>query len=424
MTEEEEKLEMSKGTPLFSLEVDDILVQKIFQRFAEEIKHHRTEIDLIKKELASIPKDSDVQLLRDSIKVLQENQEKSKLTLDQTVIDFHKSLEDNKTLVQNLIQNKLNEMLFSVNAAIRGHFETMDFDPTVCKKAMNNINNINVSINKLSSKVSDLKNSLMQMASAIDGQIGADNLNCSTASGVVRVALSRDRARIDSIDSNIKNISRKLNELSEAVNVALPYKDTQLPQFLNNYQFNRSDTPTFPPAPDVYSLHDLVQYLTTVVPMMQAMVRELFLYLQQVDAVCNDKIGRKEFSMFSDDTQNALKPIIEEFDDFQTHKSSYVLHDDFDELADKLFDIVNGVSNSSATNTRCIACGKKVQRTTGLIRIPRDSSRLKSISARDIDVLHTDGLSRETLTLKSGRLSPRTATGATRPKSSIVTPRG
>ena len=362
--EEEEPQPLNMGKPLFSLQVDDVLIQELFKNFAAQIKNQQEEIDFLKTELKNRPKMEDFVNLSEAVISLQKQANDSSIELRTTVHDFHSSIEQRSQTFNQLLQTKVNDMLFSVNAAIRGELEALEKTPVNTKQAIDDVHNMKLQVSKMEQKLDDLKETVIQMAAAYDGNMRFDTLSRKTVPSCVGNAASKDRARIDENANNIKEIGEKVDKFIDTFNRILPYQDTQFPQFNNKTVYNRKDVPSYPPLPNVSSFDDFSAYVCNVIPLMQNVSRELYNYITQVDAKVNITLEKKTFDSFQNEIRKTLSFIIQETDDYRAKKNNLVLKEDFQNLSDHLFDVVNGASNSSVTNTRCVACGKLVQNTS------------------------------------------------------------
>lgn len=370
-TSEEFRNELNSGKPLFSLEVDDVLIQHLFQKFSEQLKQQSEEIETLKSELANRPKMEDFLNLSQAVVSLQKQCNDSSDVLSETVKKFKSSMDSRQNSINDLIQSKLSEMLFSVNAAIRSELEALDKTPVSTQEAIDEVHDMKLKVAKMSQKLDDVKDTVIQMAAAYDGTMKVDRLSRKTVPACVRVAATRDRNQLQQNTDDIDKIKKQLEEFSQTFNRILPYGDKEFPQFAKGVTYSRSDIPKFPDYPYVYSFNDFAQYTAYVIPLTEAILREMHSYVKQVDATLRSKLDQREYNVNQNEIQKTLRALIEESDDYKNRKDNLISKENFDELSDQLYSIVNGSSNSACTNTRCMACGKFVQRTTGSPQISR-----------------------------------------------------
>ena len=356
---------LNDGKPLFSLQVDDVLIQEIFQKFAEQLKEQTDEIAYLKSELNNRPKMEDFVNLSEAVVSLQKQAHQSSEVLKSTVNDFQSSIEQRSQSLHQILQTKINDMLFSVNAAIRGELETLEKTPVNTKQAIDDVHEMKLQVAKMSQKLDDLKETVIQMTVAYDGEMKFETLKRKTVPTCIENAAKRDRAKIQKNTDDITELSNKLDSFIETFNRILPYHDSNFPQFNNKLNYNRKEMPSYPPIPtSVLSFDDFASYVCDTVPMLENVTRELYSYISNTEAKANNALVASNFETFQTEIQKTLSFIIEETDDYRNRKNNFVTKEDFQNLSDHLFEIVNGASNSSATNMRCIACGKLVQKTS------------------------------------------------------------
>jgi hypothetical protein len=116
-----------------------------------------------------------------------------------------------------------------------------------------------------------------------------------------------------------------------------------------------------------------------------------------LDAGLEQKVDKASFESFASRTNEILDELIENVQDYMAKKGNLVLRSDFDTLAEDLHRMVDVAANAAVTNTRCLACGKRVDRVVGS-QVNRPVSRGPPLSARgdargvNFDLLRLDGL--------------------------------
>lgn len=412
MTSEEFRNELNSGKPLFSIQVDDVLVQEIFQKLAEQIAAQNEEIKYLKEQLANRPTTEEFVRLTEAVQQIQKDYSSSSSILSKTVDSFYSSLEERTKSINDLVQQKVNEMLFSVNAAIRGQIEMLENGPHVAQDTLDTVHNLKLQVARTTQKVEDLKETLIQMAAGFDGSSKVEGLTRKTAPSTVRSAVDKDRKKLAQTNKKLADFEKEFLEFQDTFDTILPVKTRGFPQFIAPPQYNRKSTPEFPKMPAAQTVFDYFDFIAKAMPVVYSVLRELHAYILQIDATVAQKTDRGEFEQYTNETQRLVNSIIDDVEDYRSKKDHLILHEHFEELAQDIYNIVNGASNSAATNTRCIACGKMVQRVAGSIKSPRTTSTARptssqsareltgktdKTSSRDSELLKLDGLVHETL---------------------------
>lgn len=403
MSSEEFRNELNSGKPLFSIQVDDVLVQEIFQKLSEQIADQRREIDELKKELKARPTVEEFVALSEAVNKIQSEYSASSSSFSKTVDAFYTSLNEKTKGINELVQQKTNEMLFAVNASIRSQMEMIENSPKMTQDALESIHDLKLKYSKALQKIDDLKDSVIQIAAAFDGSPKVEGLDSRNAYSCIKAAAERDRRNLAQMKSEMENFKGEFNTFKETFEVTLPFSKYGYPQWQKGVIYNRSKKPTFPAEPKGTSVYEYINYMGKTFPYIQAVLRELHSYVQQVDATVEQKTDRGEFEVSAAKTQKMVTALVADVEDYRVKRDQFVFHQDFEELAGDVYGIVNGASNAAATNTHCIVCGKRVQRTVGSIApgTNRALSQQSPLSARGekttktSDVLRYDGLQQE-----------------------------
>ena len=115
--------ELNSGKPLFSIQVDDVLVQEIFQKLSEQIAQQNKEIIELREELKNRPTLEDFAKMTETVQQIRRDYTASSSQLSNTVNSFYDSLNERTNSINELVQQKTNEMIFAVFKAIE---ERMD----------------------------------------------------------------------------------------------------------------------------------------------------------------------------------------------------------------------------------------------------------------------------------------------------------
>ena len=398
------KQEITQGKPLFQLQIDTDQIQQIFQKLISQIRIQHQEIEKLKQEITQKSNIDELNELITQVKELRNDCNNSRALIHDNTQLVKTILDERNKAMDQEIQKKVNDMMMTLNAAIKREMEDISNKPATEKKTFDEVHTMKLNMSKVTQKVEDIKNTVIQMAAAYDGKLKVEQLSRKTVPSCVRLAAEKDRRQLDENKKAIEDIQKKLEDFSLTFDRILPYANNEFPQFLKGYIYSREEKPTFPVPPYIHSFHDFALYTTQVIPMMQTMIREIHTNVKDLESDTKEKLSHKQFNAFKGDIDKTIVLLKEETDDYSKRKNNLVLKDDFNELADTIWGIVNGNSNSSCTNTRCICCGKIVQRTTGTIKVQRTteaplSSRTteRPMSARPVDLLRSDGLQPQSL---------------------------
>lgn len=403
--------ELNSGKPLFSIQVDDVLVQEIFQRLAEQISQQHQEILELKEQLKNRPTMEDFTRLTESVQKIRKDYDESSSFFSNTVNSFYDSLNKRTKSINDLVQQKTNEMIFAVHKEIQNRMDQLETTPQMTKEAIDLIHEVKLDLQKSNQKIDELSDTMIQMAAAFDGSPKVEGLKRCNVALCIRNAAERDRQTVSDLSAHFEEFGKDFLDFKKKFDAILPIDTCGFPQFTKNIIYNRSDVPTFPNFAPVSTVFDYFRYIGKTMPYIQAVLRELHAYMSQIDACVAQKTDRVEFEQYNDETTKLINSMIDDVEDYRSKKDALIVNNEFEELASDIYGIVNGASNSAATNTRCIACGKMVQRIAGSIKNPTRpvSQQMTSRTERTInmqDSLKIDGLVKEpVLTIKKVQTS-------------------
>jgi len=256
---------------------------------------------------------------------------------------------------------------------------------------------------KASQKIDDLQDSVVQIAAGFEGSARVEGLTGKSAGECIRAAAERDRRGVAEMRAQVARFSRDFARFKDVFEMALPLEKIGAPQWHASAAYDRATKPVLPAPPQDASVYDYIAYMGRAFPYVQAVLREFHAGMGQLSAAVEQKTDRTEFEIATARTRKELAAIVPDVEDYRSRRAHLVLRQDFEELAEDVYGIVNGASKAAATNTKCIGCGKLVQRTVGSIqpglsRTATQRSPLSSrgdVTTRTADLLRLDGLQQE-----------------------------
>ena len=177
--------ELNSGKPLFSIQVDDVLVQEIFQKLAEQIAAQNKEIIELKEQLKNRPTKDDFKEMFDAIQKMEQEYSHSSNVLNKTVTNFYDSLDQRTNSINALVQQKTNEMLFAVHKAIQGHMDMMDVTPKMTKEAVDMIHEVKLDLQKSNHKIEELSDTMAQIVGAFEGSSTSESIKKMLISSII-----------------------------------------------------------------------------------------------------------------------------------------------------------------------------------------------------------------------------------------------
>jgi hypothetical protein len=144
------------------------------------------------------------------VKVIQNDYSVASGGINREMEKFEQVFEDRSADLSDLIEQKTNEMLFAVNAAIKGQIEMLEIGPFMTRDALNSLEKLKLRDSKVAQKIRDLKDSVIQIAASLDGPDRVDGLTFKNASAIIRLASERNRRTMEDMKSKFDKLSRDL----------------------------------------------------------------------------------------------------------------------------------------------------------------------------------------------------------------------
>ena len=338
---------MSK--PLFSIQVDDLIIQQIFQEYSKRISDQQEEIARLKADLESRPTREQFEAVSAALIDVQRQLACSSSGYKDSLEGMRRSLEEKTFDMESLLQKKCSEMIFSVNAAIRGEMDRIGLECEIPKYLTGTISSTDLKVQKLCAKVEELNNSVISGFEAVDE---TSRIKHGDIQSFMRSACVRARKRVADIEESVSRMNAAVSSCQVRFDLLVPI-DGMLKEIPT------TGVPSSLLFKGTKSMYDYLNYAACSIPVIGSSVKALEIDISN----CRERINSKADSLTVDSELSEIKSMIkgltEKIDDYWSRKDTVVTRNEFSELRKQLMEIANGTAKSSM---RCMACGKALNK--------------------------------------------------------------
>ena len=306
---------------LFSISVDDVIIHRIFRSFEEEIKRLSSEVSQLKKQLSLMATKDEVHEIDVSVHKLDQRATAISDRLEDSVADLRSSCDNTFTTLEKYVKDEITTATVSVNNVVRAKTELLKEEVyVICKDALEKTS-VSGEIKKISVDSKNIKEKVQEIQNFIINFVGK---NCDKSlRELVDIMVQRDREKIkenemqtEQNEKRIDDVEKKIFQIFGADNIILPkYKKPDMDKYESKPKLPKLD------SPKCYT--DYLEYIMTIVPMIQVLLKAHYHNIIAVSNLVYDKEEREATQVDLEKQLEKVTGLINDVDDIKNNKELF-----------------------------------------------------------------------------------------------------
>ena len=306
---------------LFSISVDDVIIHRIFRSFEEEIKRLSSEVSQLKKQLSLMATKDEVHEIDVSVHKLDQRATAISDRLEDSVADLRSSCDNTFTTLEKYVKDEITTATVSVNNVVRAKTELLKEEVyVICKDALEKTS-VSGEIKKISVDSKNIKEKVQEIQNFIINFVGK---NCDKSlRELVDIMVQRDREKIkenemqtEQNEKRIDDVEKKIFQIFGADNIILPkYKKPDMDKY--------ESKPKLPKLASPKCYTDYLEYIMTIVPMIQVLLKAHYHNIIAVSNLVYDKEEREATQVDLEKQLEKVTGLINDVDDIKNNKEIF-----------------------------------------------------------------------------------------------------
>ncbi|KAK8838236.1 hypothetical protein M9Y10_035656 [Tritrichomonas musculus] len=278
---------------LFSLSVDDIIIQRIFKSLEEELKKLTLEVQEIKIDLPNYALKKDFDSLSESFSNFTLNTDKSFLALNEKLDTSIQDTKKQYERMQRFVEGQISDAVFSVNNVARAQNALIEEKIFQLSKPSLEYEQLQRDVAKIKEKNESIKDETNKLNSFFSSLLGEDeNGKLLTLDQYVDRSVKKLRDQITNLETlQLQNESKFARSEFIIKKLIGNGDDFHFPLYQKVEKIHFENKPKLPVLKDPVSLLDYLEYLMLFAPTVQKVVSSFY---HQICAVSNSVYDREE----------------------------------------------------------------------------------------------------------------------------------
>jgi len=403
---------MEEKKSLFSIRVDDVVIQQIFKKFEDEIRDLRQQVKYMSSKIDRYPSFDEMDRLKSDVEFLKKENCELKEVISGKISTLEKEMINNGTRIESMIGNSINDAIISVNNVVRAQ-------NAIIEQKVLELTKPSLEFTEMKNKVMDVMTSHQSIREEInflsgfmcffvgyDFKQGVKKINISDS---VQKIIEPERLRLFNCETNIDSLKSKAISAESLLSRVFASDNDPMPQLNSNVEFSFTEKPKLPRI-KFNKIVDFGRYLVELVPVLQGILSAFY---HQIMSLSNSTNDRSEFltntpNSISSSTLNEIQA------SFEKIKNNSVSRDEFHELENKFYTLreqyIPTIRLQKIHSDLESIYDQFVEKPMFISAI----EELKNDFQRSIDSKNTDLVSKRSITVNSNRSPIKTS----------ITPRG
>ena len=330
---------------LFSLQVDDVIIQRIFKSLEEEIRKLNKEIFQLKEDVNARTTNEQFKEFEEYVKTFNQNAQNSINSLEENHkkmnIEFNNKIDD----VKKYADQQIATATFSVNSSIRAQNALIEEKVFQLSRPTVEFEKLQRDVMKIKEKNKEIISNTGQIQNFFKSFLndnGGGKIN--TLDGFIDRALRTVRDQIDNLESFQLKTDQRLSRADYYFKKLFGKEDVVLPPYGKAEKIILHEKPRLPVLTDPISVMDYINYLMIFAPAVQKAISSFY---HQYISLSNSVYDREEKEISLESLQDKLSQLGKIENDIMEMKNQAFNHERYESIIQMIEDLKSMQENRS-----------------------------------------------------------------------------
>ncbi|OHS99882.1 hypothetical protein TRFO_08187 [Tritrichomonas foetus] len=293
-----------KRKSLFSIQVDDVIIQRVFKSIEDEVRRLRADVEDLGQKVNDSAKRSDFLELEATVSEIKDKTYSFTAKVDNTVDDFSHTFESNMRQLKSYVREEVSNAVFSVNNVVKAQNALMEekfFNHS--SEPIGGFNKVVADVDRMKFESRGLRDDVAQIKEFFASFLGSAD-DKRTLPEIIAHSLQADREQIKLMEHNQNKVEKRLKTVESNLYKIIGSNEPIFPLFGKAPKQQFSGKPKIPKLDSPKSYTDYFEYLMNLAPQLQKI---LSAYYHQLIGITNSVYDKEEKENTLDDLEQSLK---------------------------------------------------------------------------------------------------------------------
>ena len=306
---------------LFSIQVDDVVIQRIFAGLQNEIAKLQKEVSELREDVYSKPSRKEVSVLSHMMEEIKKDNDDFAAEIRHQVSSFNTDFSSQLKETKDYAKKEVTDAIFSINNVVRAQnalIEEKIFELTKPTMEFTEMKHSVASV-KSSHEMIELEMEKIRKAVAKVLEVKSfDDINDLNLTKVIQNATQADRDNIAQAETKMESLSQRIETAESVMMKICRNPNTPLPQWQTVPKYELKEKPKLPQLTAGTTFYEYIEYLMLLAPSIQKVLTGFY---KEITALSNriwesqangNETGGGTTSSFTDDQIRSLMEDVDE----------------------------------------------------------------------------------------------------------------
>lgn len=322
--------------PLFSIQVDDIIIQHIFKSLEDQIRTLKFDVENLQVQMKDKSDKNEVVELKNAVNYVKEKTFTFTDKVDTTIESFQKHLNSAIKEAKDFVQDQVSDGIMSVNNVVRAQNALIEEKVFQLSKPAVEVTHAIADVDRIKQENKDIRDKFAGINQIISAFVGED-FNSQNLKTLPQIIIETIQPEIDSIQNlEIKStkLDNRLKTCEQSIYKMVGSTDILLPISTKAPKHSFHEKPKLPKLTEVNSYTDYFEYIAKFVPILQ---RILSSFYHQVVSISNTVYDQVERNTAQEELEKSMRQITDMVADIRELKEN---QSQVDKLSSKVDDVI------------------------------------------------------------------------------------
>ncbi|EAY08584.1 hypothetical protein TVAG_191070 [Trichomonas vaginalis G3] len=300
---------------LFSIQIDDVVIQRVFQKLQDEVTALEFQVKQLKDDVATKPSRQEISVISKTVDILKEDNTSFKESISKELHSFKMDFTSQFSANKESTKKELTDAIFSINSVVRAQNALIEEKVFELTKPTFEFNEMRAAVSDVKTSHAQVMNELkrLQLSFAHVMEVNSfEEFEGWSLTKAIHLATEGDRSDIKMIQAQINTLSNRIENAEAVARKICRNPNDPLPQWIKSPKYDLKAKPQIPRISTATSFIDYFEYLMQFAPAVQKVLNGFYHQFTILSNQVWENNGEREIPKDNDTRLKEMEDVIEE----------------------------------------------------------------------------------------------------------------
>lgn len=310
-----EDLKDSPRKSLFSIQIDDVVIQRVFQKLQDEVTALKFEVKQLKDDMVTRPSRQEISAISKSLDILKEDNSTFKENISQELHSFQLQFTGQFKENKEATKRELADAIFSINSVVRAQNTLIEEKVYELTKPTFEFNEMRAAVADVKASHNVVMNEMKRLQTAVAHVMEVntfEEFEGWSLTKAIQLATEGDRSDIKMIQAQLNTLNSRIENSENVARKICRNPNDPLPQWFKTPKYEMKAKPKIPRLTTPTSFIDYFDFLMQFAPAVQKVLNGFYHQITTLSNQLWENHGESDAPRDNDTRIKEMEDVIEE----------------------------------------------------------------------------------------------------------------